>query len=175
MKAFPVAAGFALALALGACSGNPAEEIENSIRAELANKTNVDQVEMNTQSDGNMTGFALTHDNAGNKSRFQCAASPTGGTKYKWECQPQIDADTERYMQNTISAELAKQGEVVEVVMKRQGDDNHMAGSAQVRTASGTVVNFTCTAERKDATFAWNCAPAEAAAPAATDDNGGEE
>jgi len=174
MKAFPVAIGLGLVFALGACSGgSPEEQVANTIRESLANQTTVDKVEMTKQADGNMTGYVLTHESDGRKGRMKCAAQPDGDSKYKWQCHAEIDAETERQMQEKMRTELAKQGEVLDVAMKRKDDDNHMAGSARIRTADGTEHNLTCTAERqKDANFAWNCEEA-GAAPAATD--GGEE
>jgi hypothetical protein len=161
MKAFPVVLG--LALALGACA-KPEDQVENSIRETLSNQTAVDQVEMNTSADGNMTGYALTHEPDGRKGRLKCAAHPEAGD-YKWKCMPEIDAETERQMQEVIRPELAKQGEVVELVMKRKDDDDHMIGSALVRTSDGTELHFSCTATRsKEAKFIWQCDPAEGGA-----------
>jgi hypothetical protein len=160
MKAFPIAAG--LLFALGACSGSAEEQIENSIRGSLANQTNVDQVEMNTTADGNMTGYALTHEADGRKGRLKCEAHPEG-SEFKYKCTPEIDAETERQMQDVIRTALAKQGEVVDLVMKRKDDDNHMAGSATVRAADGAEYHLSCTAVRKEAAnFTWGCEDASA-------------
>jgi len=156
MRKFAIAAG--LMLVLGACSSDPTGQIEDSIRETLSNETTIDEVQMNMGADGNMSGYALTHEADGRKGRLKCAAQPDGGSTFKWQCSPQIDAETERQMQEKMRAEFAKQGEVIEVVMKRKDDDNHMAGSARLKTADGVEHSLSCTATRQEKDhFKWEC------------------
>jgi hypothetical protein len=121
-----------------------------------------------------MTGYVLTREADGHKGRLKCAAQPDGDSKYKWQCSPEIDAETERQMQDKIRAEFAKSGEVLEVVMKRKDDDDHMAGFARVRTADGAEHRLDCTAARqKEANFAWECREAGAGGDVVGDETEG--
>ena len=66
-------------------------EMENVIRAELAQQATVVQVEMTRQNDDNhMSGFALLRDSNGNEIRTNCTAErdSTNIGSFNWECQP---------------------------------------------------------------------------------------
>lgn len=149
------------ALALAACSSD-VEQVENSIREELANQGTVEEVAMNEQSDGNMTGYAVVNVKNGWKTRMACNAHPQknpDGTDLAWKCTPVIDSGAESQMNETIKKELATKGEVLEVAMKRKDDDDHMAGTARVKTADGAehVLNCQAARQKADGQLLWSC------------------
>jgi hypothetical protein len=160
----------AAALALAACSSPSEEEqLAGTIRDNLASQGNVQQVEMKKQPNGGMTGFVMIQEPNGRVGRLNCTAAALGDSKYDWKCAPAIDEKTLREMEAVMRTELEKRGPVLQLEMKKAGDDNHMTGTAVVKDESGEDFHLACTAERgenKGASFTWNCADAEEA-PAA--------
>lgn len=66
----------------------------------------------------------------------------------------------EDQLENAIRDGLANQGEVQEVNLTRQ-DENNMTGYAMLREASGRTGRLNCTAQRGEGSnFTWNCSPA---------------
>jgi hypothetical protein len=169
MKSFSIAAS--LALALTACTAQSDEDqLENVIREGLAKQGEVQQVELNKQPNGSMTGFAMIREPNGRVGRLTCSAEPAGTSKYNWKCSPAIDEKTEKEMEDIIRAELSKRGPVIQLEMKRHNDDDHMSGFAVVHDDAGEEFRLTCSATRnadKTAGFSWECGDAsEDPAPA---------
>jgi hypothetical protein len=170
MKRYSMALG--LALALGACSAQSDEDqLENVIRADLSSQGNVQQVELTKQANGGMTGFAIIREPSGRVGRLNCTARSTGESKYDWKCSPAIDEKALKEMEAIIRAELSKRGPVLQLEMKKQGDDNHMSGFAVVHDETGQEFRLACSATRDAgnvATFTWKCGDeSDDAAPAA--------
>jgi hypothetical protein len=162
----------ASALALAACSSQSDEEqLAATIRDNLASQGNVQQVEMKKQPGGGMAGFAMIREPNGRLGRLNCTAAAVGDSKYDWKCAPAIDEKTLREMEAVMRTELAKRGPVLQLEMKKAGDDNHMTGTAVVKDESGEEFHLACSAARgegKGASFTWKCGDAsEAPAPAA--------
>ena len=167
-----VSMAFGLALALGACSAQSDEDqLENTIRENLSSQGNVQQVELTKQANGNMTGFAIIREPSGRVGRLNCTARSTGESKYDWKCSPAIDASALKEMEAIIRAELSKRGPVLQLEMKKQGDDNHMSGFAVVHDETGQEFRLACSATRDPgnvASFTWKCGDeSDDAAPAA--------
>lgn len=65
----------------------------------------------------------------------------------------------EDQLENAIRENLSSRGNVTQVELTRQGDDN-MSGFAVVRAADGTESRLNCTAQRASAdNFNWRCQP----------------
>jgi len=63
----------------------------------------------------------------------------------------------EDQLENSIRQNLSAQGNVQQVELSRQ-DDNNLRGFAVVRTAEGVESRYNCTARRTEGTnFQWNC------------------
>ena len=154
----------ASALALAACSSpSDEEQLAGTIRESLASQGTVQQVEMKKQPNGGMAGFVMIKEANGRVGRLNCTAAALGNSKYDWKCAPAIDEKTLREMEAVMRTELEKRGPVVQLEMKKAGDDNHMVGTALVKDESGEEFHLACTAERgegKGASFTWNCADA---------------
>jgi hypothetical protein len=169
MKSYSIA--LSLALGLGACSVQSDEDqLENTIRETLSKQGEVQQVELNRQENGSMTGFAVIRERNGRVGRLTCTAEKTGSeTKYNWKCSPAIDEQAIKEMEDIIRAELSKRGPVLQLEMKRQGDDNHMSGFAVVHDEAGEEFRLTCSATRSAdnaGSFTWKCGDeSEEAAP----------
>ncbi|MGZ8311430.1 MAG: hypothetical protein ACXWU1_11925 [Allosphingosinicella sp.] len=170
MNRYAIVAGAALALA-GCNMVNEEDQLENSIRENLAQQGEVKQVELTKQDNDNMTGFALVRDRNGRDARMNCTArrEESGSSRFNWTCLPTIDEATQTDMENAIRQSLSQQGEVLEVDMQRGGDDNHMTGFARVRATAGNEIRTECNAEREGTTsrFNWRCAPASRSGAAA--------
>ena len=169
MKRMAIVLGGAFAF-VGCSMASEEDRMENAIRAELSKTGTVKQVEM-TRAGENLTGFAEVRTADGTEGRLNCTATPDaakGSGSYNWRCRPAIDQRVIDSMKNTIRQSLAQQAEVTEIELTRQ-DDSHMTGHAILRGADGAEVRTECTATRASeggATFNWQCAPAEEAAPA---------
>ena len=159
MKGFSIALG--AALALGACSVESDEDrLENTIREKLAGQGEVQEVEMKKQADGGMAGHVVIKEPNGRVGRLACTAKAGGsGSSYAWSCSPAIDEKTLREMEAVMRAELSKRGPVLQLEMKREGDDDHMSGFAVVKDEAGDEFRLTCSATRKGegANFSWEC------------------
>jgi hypothetical protein len=144
--------------------------LENTIRDGLSGQGNVQKVELTKQANGNLTGFAIIREPNGRVGRLNCTARSTGDSKYDWKCSPAIDENALKEMEAIIRAELSKRGPVLQLEMKRQGDDDHMSGFAVVHDEAGEEFRLACSATRNAAnvgTFTWKCGDeSEAAAPA---------
>jgi hypothetical protein len=173
MKTF--AMGLASVLALAACSSQSDEEqLAGTIRNTLASQGNVQQVEMKKQPNGGMAGFAMIREPNGRLGRLNCTAAALGNSRYDWKCAPAIDEKTLREMEAVMRAELEKRGPVLQLEMKKAGDDNHMTGTALVKNEAGEEFHLACSAERgegkgKGAAFTWKCGDASDAAPPAAE------
>ena len=162
MKGFSIALG--VAFALSACSVESDEDrLENTIREKLAGQGEVQQVEMKKQSDGGMAGHVIIKEPNGRVGRLACTAKPGGSaSSYDWRCSPAIDEKTLDEMEAVIRAELSKRGPVLQLEMKRQGDDDHMSGFAIVKDEAGDEFRLACSATRtgEGAKFSWECVDA---------------
>lgn len=159
MKSFPIALG--LALTLSACTVESAEDqLENTIREKLSSQGEVQEVALTKQQDGSMEGHVMIREPNGRLGRLACTAQPgSSGSEYDWRCSPAIDEKALGEMENVMRAELSKRGPVLQVEMKREGDDDHMSGFAVVRDEAGDEFRLTCSATRKGegANFSWEC------------------
>lgn len=137
--------------------------VEDAIRQALvAQGSQVSNVEMRSVGADHMTGFADIRDPEGHSGRLACSASRSGDDPFEYSCLPAITDDVLREMEGIIGAELARQGEVIEVKMSRV-DDSHMTGMARLR-ADGVEVRTACTATRRvpaERAFDWTCTPEE--------------
>jgi hypothetical protein len=169
----------ALIASFAACSSEE-DQLENSIRENLASRGNVQDVQLTRQNDNHMTGFALVQVN-GQATRLNCTADRDNGqgSNFHWRCIPTIDDALLRSTENEIRQSLSAQGTVEAVHMAKQ-DEDHMTGSATVRDSAGNEIHATCSAARAgdQGTFNWRCGPAEeqsAGAAPASDEATGDE
>ena len=153
----------AIALAAGGCTGAGEEEqLENTIRENLSNQATVLEVDLTRQDENNLTGYAQIRETSGREGRLNCTATRSEGSNFNWRCSPAIDEPTLQEMETQIRQELANRAEVVEVDMRRAGDDNHMEGHAVVADGAGNQLRLNCTAERTEGNrFNWECNPQE--------------
>ena len=139
--------------------GNDEAAVQDAIREALvAQGAQVANVEMRSVDADNMSGFADVRDPEGHFGRLACSASRRGSEPFSFHCLPAITDDMVREMEAIISAELARQGEVIEVRLSRV-DDSHMTGMARLR-ADGVEVRAACTATRRnpaERAFDWTC------------------
>ena len=94
-------------------------------------------------------------------------------------CTPAVDERLINQMEGEVSNGLAAQGTVKQVELNRESDDR-MTGFAVIepRTAPGTEVRFTCTAERQGDTgtrFNWQCTPPGQGGTASQAASGGKD
>jgi hypothetical protein len=155
-----------VALAVSGCTTSSEEEqLENAIRENLSNQGTVEEVELTKQDEDNLTGHVVLVEASGRRGRLNCTAQRRSGSNFDWRCSPAIDEQTLQEMENIIRTELSAQATVVEVDMRREGDDDHMSGHALLEDANGNPLRVTCTAERDSANvgmFNWQCAPENA-------------
>ncbi|HZF93662.1 MAG TPA: hypothetical protein VEZ20_02200 [Allosphingosinicella sp.] len=164
-----LAALFVLGAVLAGCE-DPEQAMENTVRATLTDRGNVQEVDMTQGSDGNMTGHAVVAAANGQSARYNCAANKVGdGGTYRIACVPAIDEAMLQAMEAEIRRTYEQRGaQVLEVDMQKQ-DEDHMRGHMVGSDGSGAQARLTCTAERDTATnqFPWQCVPeGEAAAGA---------
>src|SRR5688500_8851413 len=158
MKGCSIALG--VALVLSACSVESDEDqLESTIREKLAGQGSVQEVEMKKQGGGGMTGHVIIKEPNGRVGRLACTAKPgASGSGYDWRCSPAIDEKTLQEMEDAMRAELSKRGPVLQIEMKRAGDDDHMSGFALVKDEAGDEFRLTCSATRGEgAKFSWEC------------------
>ena len=62
------------------------QNMENLIRTNLSNQTQVLEVDLNRVDDNRMTGFARFRDQTGAEQRADCVANRTTGNQFNWEC-----------------------------------------------------------------------------------------
>jgi hypothetical protein len=168
-----LAALLVLGAVLAGCE-DPEQAMENTVRATLADRGNVQEVDMTAGEDGNMTGHAVVAAANGQSARYNCAANKVGnGGTYRINCVPAIDDAMLRAMEADIRRTYEQRGaQVIEVAMRKQ-DEDHMRGHMVGSDGSGAQARLTCTAERDTATnqFPWQCVPegeeSAGAAPAA--------
>ena len=157
-----ISAAMMVGLAFAAAqAGGDEEMVENSIREELARQGRVLQVEMVQRDADHLTGFGMILDEDGVESRVDCTAQRIDKDNFSWDCLPVITEPVVRSMERMIGANLATQGEVLEIDMDR-ANDQRMVGRARLRLADGTVVGANCTADRENPrsrTFNWECLP----------------
>lgn len=68
------------------------ENIENSIRTDIAQRGTVREVEMQKQSEDRMTGFVTASDTSG-EVRLECEATrDSDGANFSWRCEPPAQA-----------------------------------------------------------------------------------
>ena len=152
-----------IALAVSGCTASSEEEqLENTIRENLSNQATVLEVDLTKEGEDNYTGYAQIREESGREGRLNCTATRSEGTNFNWRCSPAIDEPTLQEMETQIRQELANRAEVVEVDMRRAGDDNHMEGHAVVADGAGNQLRLNCTAERTEGNrFNWECNPQE--------------
>lgn len=142
-------------LALSACE-KPEDLLENSIRSELSKQGNVQQVEMRSESDDRLTGFAVV-DGPQGETRLNCKAQRKTSTEYDWECNQVIDENVLNGMEASLRQQFeAQQLTVVDLELQKDGDDR-MKGYAVLRDEEGTEGRLTCSAARSGTTFQGEC------------------
>ena len=143
-----------------------ADRLEEAVGEQLANQGTVEEVSFAAQDENSMTGHAMIRRDSGEPRRMNCMARRASGSNFDWTCVYAIDETLLLEMEGMIRERLAERGEVIEVDMQREGDDDNMAGHVVVRSPSGEEVRMPCRAVRDDpadALFSWRCgAEAEA-------------
>ena len=156
-----LAALFVLGAVLAGCE-DPEQAMENTVRATLADRGNVQEVDMTAGEDGNMTGHAVVSAASGQSTRYNCAANKVGnGGTYRINCVPAIDEAMLQAMEADIRRTYEQRGaQVIEVDMQKQ-DEDHMRGHMLGGDGSGAQARLICTAERNTANnqFPWQCVP----------------
>lgn len=156
-----------LPLSLAACSfsvgANDQQQLEQSMRETLANQQiNIGEVNLSQQADGNYTGYVTGTDRNGRQGRFNCTAGRGEGTQMSWNCRPTIDDQVLAALSRVIREQLGRQGEVLDVTLRRDNDYDRISGSATVRV-DGQEVRLPCTATRDAGSptgeFDWRCMP----------------
>jgi hypothetical protein len=171
-----LAALFVLTITLAGCE-DPEEAMENTVRETLADRGNVQEVDMSEGEDGNMTGHAVVAAANGQSSRYNCSANKVGGgSTYRINCLPAIDEGMLTAMEAEIRGLYEQRGaQVLEVEMRKE-DEDHMRGHMIARDETGAQARLVCTAERNtaDSQFPWQCVP-EGEAPARAGSGGGTQ
>ena len=151
------------ALALAGCSSEE-DRLENAMRETLAEKGNVQEIEMTKAGDDRLTGFARIRQPNGREGRLNCTAdrdASKGASYFNWRCVPAIDDALLREMEASIRADISQRGTVDQVQMQKQDEDN-MTGFVLARDAGGPQVRLDCTATRESGdvgNFSWRCDP----------------
>lgn len=166
------------ALLIAGCSGgdNEQQQIENAVRAQLAEAGTVTQVEMSRRNADEYGGFAVVQGADGHETRVNCTMR-RNGSRFSGVCGQVIDQRLIDQVQTSIREQLAAQGLTVTQVQMARRDDDTLAGHAMVRDASGNQGQINCTSSRNasDGRFGLNCEGAEDAAPPAGPDQPGAE
>lgn len=66
-------------------------QMEATIRSNLAARATVEQVELTRQDDNRMSGFVVATDNDGNQVRLSCEVNreAEGASNFRWQCNPE--------------------------------------------------------------------------------------
>jgi hypothetical protein len=142
--------GLAVLFGLAGCHGaTDADRIENSIRENLANQGTVEDVNMVSQDENSLNGYAEIRTASGQRSRLNCDARRNARGDFSWHCLQPVDAALLGQVEGWIRDRFREAGmDVIDIDLSRAGDDNNIAGYARVRDGTGGETRARCRAVR---------------------------
>jgi hypothetical protein len=177
MKILAIPLGAALLLMAGCNRVSEEQAVENAVGATITSQGMgaVQQVDLTKQADNNYSGTATVRRTDGQTIRLNCTArhAATAGN-FDIACGQVLDQVLIDEIKASLRTTLTGQGLTVTTIDLSRQDDDHVAGTATVRDASGNEIPLTCTGARQPSgRFNAQCDETAGARPAQPPAGGG--